>query len=391
MLERMDQEEPVDGLRMVPRPPPTPKSSHAPPREAVRAGGALVRTYDNSDDDDGDPGAATRESEELIESTRAMFSTLLDGHSTIMQKHTAIESEITAFGPGVRGLHQTAQDLQTRVEALEDEMQQMQARAAARERELEEKLATASERSRQTGDADELARRIEEQLERAAAIHTVLADAESASVAQRSSVAAALQIAQQECKELHKQVHAAKERAHKLAKALESEKDKSRSLSANLADAEEQNKQLVRQLRGLEMELQTKSEELDLMFKTSEAQRREQRKAAEAEQEKRGELEDKVCNQERVGLQLLHETRRWEASCSEMIVTSGWRPARQDRHAAGKSREVTLIASIAHVVGPACAPSQMVYCVSECLQLRMRTGFLVLWSIHLCTHAAAVT
>ena len=288
----------MDG-RLLPKPPPTPRRCNAPPREAVRGGGALVRTYDEGDSDGDEQGEAAWEGETLIESTRAMFSTLVDGHSSIMQGHMEIESEITRSHSNSRGLHQTAQDLHARIEALEDEMEQMQARAAAREREFEGKLAAASARSRQAGDADELARRIEEQIERASVIQDALGVCEHgfhASLAERSSVVAGLQAAQQECKELHKELHAAKERAQKLAKVLESEKDKSKTLSAHLADAEERNKELTRQVHDLEMELQSKSEELELMFKASEKQRREQRKEADAEQEKRGELEDKVYN-----------------------------------------------------------------------------------------------
>ena len=167
----------------------------------------------------------------------------------------------------------------------------MQVRAAARE--LEE-LDASRAKSQQTDDADALTLRIEGQLVLASTIQTVLAEAESATAEHRSATAAALFAAQRKSEELQTQTQAACARTHKLSKALEAEKEKGNSLRELLDDAEARNKELAEQIVDLEMQLRTKSEELDLMFKTNEARRYEQRKAAEQETEKRGELQDKV-------------------------------------------------------------------------------------------------
>ena len=99
-----------------PRPPQTPREEGAKSRPlrdgaSPRVAGALVRTYD---DDESEHDEEQSKEQELIASTRAMFDTLLHGHSTIMQSHTAIESDINQSRSNARDLLETAQTLQAR-------------------------------------------------------------------------------------------------------------------------------------------------------------------------------------------------------------------------------------------------------------------------------------
>ena len=304
-----------------PKPPPTPRAAGGSPAHrgaqhrdgasSARVAGALVRTYDSDEDEHEEAGGAVQdgsESEELIASTRAMFTTLLHGHSAIMQGHTAIESEIIHSRSTSRDLLQTAQNLQARVDALEEELEQVVARSAVRERELEQELHAARAQSREAGDSDELARRIEKQLALAESIRAVLDDTDEASKNYRSTMAAAQVAARRQRAELHMQAQTAQERVEKLVRMLDAAQEKEKAAGLRLSDAENKNTALTQEVRELEMELQTKSAELDLIFKTNEARRHEQRKAAEQHDEKRGELQDKV-NDLRAKVDLLQESR----------------------------------------------------------------------------------
>ena len=275
-----------------PRPPQTPREEGAksrPLRDSAspRVAGALVRTYDEHEGDHDDHDDRQSEEQELIASTRAMFDTLLHGHSTIMQSHTAIESEINQSRSNARDLLETAQTLQARVDALEEEL----AQAAQRECALEQELLAVRTKSLQTGDADELAWRIEKLASLAATIQTVLADTDKASRGHRAAAAAELVALRRQCTELQMHAQVSGERVQKLTRMLDAELDRMKDAGEQLSDAQQQNKALAQQVRELEMELQTKSEELELMFKTSEARRHEQRKAAEQHDEKRAELQ----------------------------------------------------------------------------------------------------
>jgi DNA uptake protein ComE-like DNA-binding protein len=187
--------------------------------------GALVRTFDDDDYEkrENDDKELREESEDLIESTRAMFSTLLDGHSTIMQGHTAIESEAFDLNRRQEELKNTAQELQNRIDELQEELKLAQKRAAARECELQEEL-TAARSKLQQDDADEVALHIEKQLQLASTIQMVLADTEIASSTHVTAMVASLAAARRQCQEQQTHAKVAGERTQKLSKLLEAEK-----------------------------------------------------------------------------------------------------------------------------------------------------------------------
>ena len=193
--------------------------------QGTRVAGELIRTFDDDDCEqrENDEKELREESEELIESTRAMFSTLLDGHSTIMQGHTAIESEALDLNRRQEELKNNAQELQTRIDELEEELDLAQKRAAARECELQEELNVARSKLQQ-GDADEVALRIEKQLQLASTIQMVLADTEIASSTHMAAMAASLAAARRHCQEQQTHAKVAGERTQKLSKLLEAEK-----------------------------------------------------------------------------------------------------------------------------------------------------------------------
>ena len=296
MLGKIDAEE----GRLLPKPPQTPRDSPARGIQPARVAGALVRTYGDDDDthsDHDEPSAALRsarncESDSLIETTRVLFSTLLAGHSSLMNGNSAIETEISRAHSHSRDLHQSAQGLQACIDILEEKLE----RAAERELQLHKDISAAHAKSQHAGDADELARRIDEQLQLATTIQTVLADTESASMAHKSAAAGALAGSKRQCKELKIQLQTASERTQKISKMLDAEKEKARASRKQLTEAEDRNKVLARQVHDLEMQLQTKTDELELMFQANEARRQEQRRQAEHEGDKRGELEDKVSD-----------------------------------------------------------------------------------------------
>jgi chromosome segregation ATPase len=278
VLEKMETETSLDG-RLKPTPP-------APRDRPEYVRGALVRVYDDdSDEDNGtrNSDVVQGESERLIETTRAMFSTLLDGNS-LLDRHSEIEREITSSHLNSQDLLRTAHTLQARIEELE----QMQLQASARERELETALCAAQTQLQQMADVDELAVQIEEQLRRASTIHTLLVDAESAISAQSKAAAAALATSKRQAQTAHMQMQ-------KFAKLLDCEKGKGETVSAQLATATAHCDALEHQVQSLEQELQSKNEELELLFRSNQTRQLEQEQKSAQQKAQRGELEDKMA------------------------------------------------------------------------------------------------
>ena len=131
VLEKMDAENDVR-LPKPPAPASTPPATSGgdaqsrTQRAEPHVLGSLVRTFDSDSEEAAEWSGQEGEHIGLITATRSMFTSLLDGHSTIMQGHSEIERELSCS-------HATAGALQARI----DELELRQSRADERVRELE--------------------------------------------------------------------------------------------------------------------------------------------------------------------------------------------------------------------------------------------------------------
>ena len=112
VLEKMDAENDV----RLPKPPaPASTSGGDAQRRTQRAElhvlGSLARTFDSDSEEAAERNGQEGEHIGLITATRSMFTSLIEGHSTIMQGHSEIERELSCS-------HATAGALQARIDAI---------------------------------------------------------------------------------------------------------------------------------------------------------------------------------------------------------------------------------------------------------------------------------